>query len=92
MYHLVKLLIFIKFIMWKSLVHQQTVEERIGTYYMHLRKTPVFKSKKPCTKLVGEADTSIRNGVGKEKGEEERKEKAIQAKAERIETPNSKYP
>ena len=58
---------------------------------MHLRKTPVFKSKRPCTKLAGEAETSIRNGVGKEKGEGERKEKAIQAKAERIETPKSKY-
>ena len=43
-------------------------------------------------KVVGEAETSIRNGVGKEKGEGERKEKPIQAKAERIETPKSKYP
>ena len=57
---------------------------------MHLRKTPVFKSKRPCTKLVGEAETSIRNGVRKEKGEGERKEKAIQAKAERIQNPKVK--
>ena len=43
-------------------------------------------------KAVREAQTSIRNGVGKEKGKGERKEKVIQAKAERIETPKSKYP
>ena len=43
-------------------------------------------------KAVREAQTSTRNGVGKEKDKGERKEKAIQAKAERIETPKSKYP
>ena len=43
-------------------------------------------------KAVREAQTSIRNGVGKEKGKGERKEKVIQTKVERIETPKSKYP
>ena len=60
--------------------------------YAHRERHQYYKSKRLCTKAVGEAETSIRNGVGKKKGEGERKEKAIQAKAERIETPKSKYP
>ena len=45
-----------------------------------------------CTKTVGETETSIRNGVGKENGEGETKENAIQAKAERTETPSQSTP
>ena len=69
MYHLVKLLCGEIAVWFISKPYKKAWGHTISTS----KKTPVFKSKRPCTKAVGEAEISIRNGVGKGKGERERK-------------------